>query len=77
MKTKSKFVNEFIVGDRITIYGFIGKVVEICHEMRGEVACTYLKVAFDDPSTVGYQYEGRWYGGTNDLVSYGYILETH
>lgn len=74
----SKAVNEFNVGDGIRMYGFTGIVSDKHEEMRytengTPCECTYLKVLFDDPGTVGYQYHGGWYGGRNDLVGYGYF----
>ena len=72
MKT-AKFVNEFKVGDGINIRGYEGKVIEIAHEIRETTPCTYLRVSFNDPKYVGYQYEGGWYGGTDNSVCYGFI----
>ena len=80
---KSKTVNEFKVGDGIQLYGWRGTVAEIDHQMRDKfdderelicrVPCTYLKVNFDNPKEVGYQYEGGWFGGTDNVVAYGYF----
>ena len=67
-----KYVNQFEVGDKINLYGFDGVVAEINHEMRDNTPCTYLKVNFDNPKKVGYQYEGGWYGGSDNIVGYGY-----
>ena len=66
-------VNEFKVGDKIRIYGWTGKVAEIDHENRNGTPCTYLRVNFDNPAEVGYQYEGGWFGGSDGVVAYGYI----
>ena len=68
-----KYVNQFNVGDKINLYGWIGKVMEISKEIREGTPCTYLKVNFDEPKKVGYQYEGGWYGGSDNIVGYGYI----
>ena len=80
---ESKTVNEFKIGDGIQIYGWTGTVADIQNELRevfndlreviGYQPCTYLKVNFDNPEKVGYQYEGGWYGGSNDVVAYGYF----
>lgn len=80
---KSKTVNEFKIGDGIQIYGWTGTVTDVDHQMRdtfndkheitGQQPCTYLKVSFDNPEEVGYQYEGGWYGGSDDVVAYGYF----
>ena len=72
-KEKKMFVNEFKVGDRISLYGWPGKVAEITHINREGTPCTYLRVNFDNPTEVGYQYEGGWYGGADNVVAYGYI----
>ena len=79
----SKTVNEFKIGDGVQIYGWTGTVVEIDRQMRekynnkheviGLTPCTYLQVKFDNPKEVGYQYEGGWYGGTDNIVAYGYF----
>ena len=71
----SKTVNEFKVGDGIQVYGWTGTVVDIDHQMRN-VPCTYLQVKFDDPKEIGYQYEGGWYGGSDNVVAYGYFERT-
>ena len=80
---KSKTVNEFRIGDGIQLYGWRGTVVDIDHQTRdrfddkheviGQMPCTYLQVKFDSPTEVGYQYEGGWYGGADDVVAYGYF----
>lgn len=69
----SKKVNEFKVGDGIMVYGWTGTVTEINHETRDKQPCTYLKVNFDNPEEIGYQYEGGWYGGLDVVVGYGYF----
>lgn len=66
-------VNHFKVGDKINLYGFVGTVAEVSHKMCDQTPCTYLRVQFDDPKTVGYQYENAWYGGSDDIVAYGYV----
>lgn len=83
-KWVSKFVNDFQVNDRIRVRGFVGTVTEVFSEERvmerdyktGEVlktaSCTYLTVHFDEPEVIGFQYQDGSYGGTNNLVSYGY-----
>ena len=68
-----KTVEQFSVGDGIVLYGFSGKVVEIDKQKRENGDCTYLRVRFDRPEKVGYQYEGGWYGGLNGVVGYGYF----
>lgn len=86
-KFESKTVEQFKVGDRIRLYGWEGVVSDIKHCMvtadkdgccttnpkliAMEVPCTYLMVNFDEPSKVGYQYEGDWYGGKDGVVAYG------
>ena len=70
---KGKYVNEFQVGDGISLYGYEGVVSEVDHKIIDETPCTYLKVNFNDPKNVGYQYEGGWYGGSDNRVAYGYI----
>ena len=90
-KWESKTVEQFKVGDRIRLYGWEGVVVEIDHQIRTadkdgycttnpkyiamEVPCTYLRVNFDEPAKVGYQYEGGWYGGKDGVVAHGYCRE--
>lgn len=66
-------VNNFKVGDGIVVQGWTGTVVAVEKEMRGDTPCTYLQVRFDNPKDIGYQYEGGWYGGTDDVVTYGYF----
>lgn len=89
---ESKTVENFKVGDRIRLYGFEGWVAEVDHQLRDadkdgyctsdpqriamHVPCTYLRVNFDEPAKVGYQYEGGWYGGKDGVVAYGYGTET-
>jgi len=68
-----KAVNEFKVGDGISLYGWTGTVVEIDKQERDGHPCTYLKVEFDEPDEVGYQYHGGWYGGLDGVVAYGYF----
>ena len=84
---ESKTFEQFKVGDRIRLYGWEGHVVEILHNMvtadkdgccttnpkyiAMEVPCTYLRVKFDEPAKVGYQYEDDWYGGRDGFVAYG------
>lgn len=85
MRGDSRPVSEFKVGDRISLYGWLGTVKEVKHEVRdklnykneviGEMPCTYVRVGFDEPEKIGYQYEDGWYGGSDELVSYGYIGE--
>ena len=65
-------VNKFNVGDGIVLYGWKGIVIDKDTQIRDGDRCTYLKVSFNDPKEVGYQYEGGWYGGKNDVVAYGY-----
>ena len=72
---KSLFVNEFKIGDKIIVHGWAGTVSAIDHTIshyNGE-PCTYLTVNFDEPEKIGYQYEGGTFGGTDNIVSYGYI----
>lgn len=91
-KWESKTVEKFKVGDRIRIYGWEGWVAEVNHCMVSadkygccttnpkyivtEVPCTYIRINFDEPAKVGYQYENGWYGGKDGIVSYGYGTET-
>lgn len=73
MSYLSKLVEKFKVGDKILIYGWSGTVADINHIIASDGDhCTYLKVNFDSPREVGYQYEGKWYGGKDGMVSYGY-----
>lgn len=90
-KWESKTVEQFKVGDRIRVQGFEGWVREIDHKMvtadkdgytttnpkfiAQEIPCTYLRVNFDEPAEIGYQYEGGWYGGKDGVVAYGYGRE--
>lgn len=85
---QSKTVEQFKVGDRIRAYGWEGRVAEVNHCMvtadkdgncttnpnyiAMEVPCTYLRVMFDEPAKVGYQYENDWYGGKDGVVAYGF-----
>lgn len=70
---ESKKVNEFKTGDKIRVEGYDGTVLEVAHEDRGGMACTYLKVKFnDDCDIANTAYDGGWYGGSNSIVSYGY-----
>lgn len=68
-------VNEFKIGDKIRIYGWTGTVTDIDHVIKHDdgAHCTYLKVDFDEPEVVGYQYHGGWFGGKDDVVAYGHI----
>ena len=72
---KSLFVNEFKIGDKIRLYGFAGTVADIEHVKKHDdgTPCTYLQVKFDEPEVVGYQYENGWFGGKDNVVSYGHI----
>lgn len=70
---RSKYVNEFNVGDGISLYGYRGTVIDVYHWTDNGKKGTYVKVAFDDPANVGYQYEGGNYGGLDNVVSYGYF----
>lgn len=72
-----KMVNEFNIGDGICLYGNDGVVDD--KESMAKIGsdneyhdCTYLKVSFNKPQEVGYQYEGGWYGGRDDMVCYGF-----
>lgn len=83
----SKTVEQFKIGDGIRLYGWEGTVTDINHCMSTAdkdgycttnpkyiaitVPCTYLKVSFNEPSKVGYQYDGGWYGGKDGVVAYG------
>jgi hypothetical protein len=69
----TKLVNEFKKGDNIVLYGWRGKVVDVDHiiSQRSGRPCTYLQVEFEEPQKVGYQYEGGWYGGADNIVAYG------
>lgn len=89
---ESRTVEQFKVGDRIRVCGWEGWVAEVEHKLVPadkdgycttnpkdiaiEVPCTYLRVNFDEPAKVGYQYEGGWYGGKDGVVAYGYGVET-
>lgn len=89
---ESRTVEQFKVGDRIRVCGWECWVAEVEHKLvpadkdgycttnpKGiaiEVPCTYLRVNFDEPAKVGYQYEGGWYGGKDGVVAYGYGVET-
>ena len=68
-----KYVNEFNVGDKICLYGYDGVVLEVVSKLCNEDECTYLKVKFDNCDIVNTAYDCGWYGGTNNVVSYGYI----
>lgn len=71
---KSKFVNEFCVGDGISILGWHGTVTDVHHwKSTDGRPGTYVTVHFDDPKKIGYQYEGGDYGGLDNVVSYGYF----
>lgn len=70
---KSKYVNEFNVGDKIRVRGYDGVVLEVAPEDRDGTSCTYMKVKFDDNCDIANTaYDCGWYGGTNNVVSYGY-----
>lgn len=85
-KWESRTVDQFKVGDHIRLYGWEGRVMEINHQMvtadkngyctnnpkniAMEVPCTYLRVCFDNPKEVGYQYENGWYGGKDGVVAH-------
>lgn len=69
----SKTVEQYEIGDGIVLYGWSGTVAEIDHQERDGKPCTYIRVMFDEPDEVGYQYEGEWYGGTDGVVAYGYF----
>ena len=84
---ESRTVERFKVGDRVRIYGFEGRIAEINRQLVDadengcctndpkriamQVPCTYLRVNFDEPAKVGYQYEDGWYGGKDGVVAYG------
>lgn len=71
---KSKTVDQFNIGDKISLYGYSGIVVDIAHEIRDGVECTYLKINFDnDPELAKTAYNDGWYGGNNEVVAYSYI----
>ena len=57
------------IGDKVSVHGYKGIVADVNrlnnHEGR---ACTYIKVKFDNPKEIGYQYEGGWYGARNDCL---------
>lgn len=56
------------VGDRVSVHGYRGVVKDVNrlnHEGRD---CTYIKVSFDNPKEIGYQYEGGWYGAGNEFL---------
>lgn len=69
---KPKKVNEFKAGDKIRACGYDGTVTEAVTENCDDIECTYLKIKFDDNSGLaGTPYDNGWYGGSNNLVSYG------
>ena len=71
---RSKTVEQFKIGDKISIYGYVGIVVDKEPEIRDGVKCTYLKVNFDNNNELAKTaYNGGWYGGNNEIVAYGYI----
>lgn len=88
---ESRTVERFNVGDRIRVCGFEGWVAEVDHQTRDadkdgcctnnpkfiamQVPCTYLRVNFDEPAKVGYQYENGWYGGKDGVAAYDYGVE--
>lgn len=88
---ESRTVEQFKVGDRIRVYGWEGWVAEVDHQMATadengcrttnpeliakEIPCTYIRVNFDKPEEIGYQYENKWYGGADGVVAYGYGTE--
>ena len=90
-KWESKTVEQFKVGDRIRLYGWPGWVRKVEHVMvdadengdctsnpkyiTQKVPCTYVTVNFDEPSKVGYQYEGGTFGGKDGVVAYEYGTE--
>ena len=54
---KSKYVNEFRVGDGISILGWRGTVTGVHHwKSTDGRQGTYVTVHFDDPKKIGYQY---------------------
>ena len=89
---ESKTVEQFKVGDRIRVHGWDGWVVEVDHrtvpadkdgyttfnpkDIAQNVPCTYLRVRFDEPEKVGYQYDNDWYVGKDGVVAYGFGVET-
>ena len=68
-----KHVNEFNANDKICLYGYSGMVKEISKYVREGVHCTYLKIKFDDCELSNTAYDNGWYGGSDELVCYGYI----
>lgn len=73
---ESKRVNEFKAGDKIRVQGYDGIVLEVAAEDRDGIACTYLKVKFnDDCDIANTAYDCGWYGGSNSAVSYGGVTE--
>lgn len=70
---EGRLVSQFKVGDGIRILGWTGTVMKIDKQKRDGRPCTYLRVAFDEPEEIGYQYHNGWYGGVDELVAYGYF----
>lgn len=71
---KSKTVEQFNIGDKISLYGHSGIVIGIAPEIRDGVECTYLKINFDNDAELAKTvYNGGWYGGNNRVVAYGYV----
>lgn len=59
------------IGDKVSVHGFHGVVKDVNRINHDGKNCTYIKVSFDNPKEIGYQYEGGWYGACND-----YLLES-
>ncbi len=77
MANRIKKMKEFNVGDGIIVQGWSGTVTgierftHVCGSER--FPCTSIRVAFDEPEKIGYQYNNEWYGGHDEVAVYGYF----
>lgn len=62
------------IGDKVSVHGYRGVVKDINRLNHDGMDCTYIKVSFDNPKEIGYQYEGGWYGAQNDYLLESFIV---
>ena len=62
------------IGDKVSVHGYKGIVKDVNRLNYEGRACTYIKVKFDNPKEIGYQYEGGWYGALNDYLLASFMI---
>ena len=61
-------------GDKVRVHGFDGIVKDVRKTNVDGRNGTYIKVNFEHPEIIGFQYEGGWYGAYDEFLDSSFAV---